>query len=206
MIREIEKTEAATGRMSGDKRRSQILQVASDYFPKKVLAARRPKKSRGLLAFRKRWFFVISLPKASCITRFSTIKRVKAAIRIRLNGQAMRCWKDDQEVFYRLSSRATHEQDPNLCGFCFIALEGHELAEIVVAKHVPMYEFFMNNCKAKIRHDSQRIDRALVFALCGRGFIIRSTNLWDTKRRLLDISNEKAARSFAEILLNGIKK
>ena len=28
--------------------------------------------------------------------------------------------------------------------------------------------------------------------------------LWDKKRVLLDISNEEAAKSFAEILLNGI--
>jgi len=29
--------------------------------------------------------------------------------------------------------------------------------------------------------------------------------LWDESRRILDISNEEAAREFAEILLNGVK-
>jgi hypothetical protein len=31
-----------------------------------------------------------------------------------------------------------------------------------------------------------------------------SNNLWDPKRRLLNISNEKAAKHFTDILLNGI--
>jgi len=30
--------------------------------------------------------------------------------------------------------------------------------------------------------------------------------LWDKERRLLNVSNEEAARSFAEILLKGISK
>jgi hypothetical protein len=29
--------------------------------------------------------------------------------------------------------------------------------------------------------------------------------LWDKKRRLIDISNEEAAKNFAEILLGGIR-
>jgi hypothetical protein len=33
-----------------------------------------------------------------------------------------------------------------------------------------------------------------------------NNNLWDPKRRLLNISNEKAAKQFTDILLNGITK
>jgi hypothetical protein len=31
-----------------------------------------------------------------------------------------------------------------------------------------------------------------------------NNNLWDPKRRVLDISNESAAKQFTDILLNGI--
>jgi hypothetical protein len=75
---------------------------------------------------------------------------------------------------------------------------------------VPLYDFLSEYIAGRQKDGAIRKDiepRVIIRAIVGM-MIHHSLNntLWDTKRRLLDISNEKAAQSFAEILLNGIKK
>ena len=122
--------------------------------------------------------------------------------------------KDDAEVFYRLMLNALnhHEHDPEFMRLLFhSALEGHELADMFVEQNiVPLYEFLSEYIRNRQKDGAIRKDlkpRVIIRAFVGM-MIHHSLNnsLWDTKRRLLDISNEEAARSFAEILLNGIRK
>lgn len=122
--------------------------------------------------------------------------------------------KDDADVFYQLLLNALnhHEQDTEFMRLLFhSALEGHELAEMFVRQNiVPMYEFLSAYIAKRQKEGAIRKDlkpRVIVRAFIGM-MIHHSLNntLWDKERRLLDISNEKAARSFAEILLNGISK
>jgi hypothetical protein len=74
----------------------------------------------------------------------------------------------------------------------------------------PLYEFMGAYISQRQKDGAIRGDikpRVIIRAFVGM-MIHHSLNnsLWDKKRRILDISNEEAARAFVEIILNGIKK
>jgi len=71
-----------------------------------------------------------------------------------------------------------------------------------------VYEFLGGYIRERQRDGAMiEIDPAIVV----RAFIgmvmhhSLNNNLWDPKRRLLNVSNETAARQFTEILMNGIR-
>jgi len=215
LIREIEKAENPPGRMSGDERRSQILQVAIGLFSEKGFSGTTTKEIAR----------VAGVSEAMVFRHFATKSELYHAILdhkaceggnpnpFEWAGEAM-AKKDDQEVFYRLILNALnhHEQDPEFMRLLFhSALEGHELADMFVKQNiVPLYEFLSEYIAGRQKDGAIRKDiepRIIIRAFAGM-MIHHSLNntLWDPKRRLLNISNEKAARSFAEIILNGIKK
>jgi hypothetical protein len=70
-----------------------------------------------------------------------------------------------------------------------------------------MYDFLGSYIRERQRDGAMRdIDPAIVVR-CFLGMVIHhSLNniLWDTRRRLLDIPNERAAEEFTELLLRGI--
>jgi len=215
LIREIEKAENPPGRMSGDERRSQILQVAIGLFSEKGFSGTTTKEIAR----------VAGVSEAMVFRHFATKSELYHAILdhkaceggnpnpFEWAGEAM-AKKADQEVFYRLILNALnhHEQDPEFMRLLFhSALEGHELADMFVKQNiVPLYEFLSEYIAGRQKDGAIRKDiepRIIIRAFAGM-MIHHSLNntLWDPKRRLLNISNEKAARSFAEIILNGIKK
>lgn len=119
--------------------------------------------------------------------------------------------KDDRAVFEQLAFNALqrHEWDTEFHRLLLhAALEGHELAAMFWERNVrPLYESLgayirqRQSDGAMIDIDPAIVVRAFV------GMVIHhslSNNLWDRKRSLLDITNEDAARHFAEILLRGI--
>jgi hypothetical protein len=119
--------------------------------------------------------------------------------------------KDDRAVFEGLAFHALehHEDDKEFHRLLlYAALEGHELAQMFWERTViQFYEFLGAYIKERQRDGAMvEIDpRVIVRTFIGT--IIHhslNNNLWDPQRRLLDISNEDAARSFAEVLLNGI--
>ena len=215
MIRETEKTETLPGRMSGDERRSQILQVAIGLFSKKGFSGTTTKEIARIAGVSEAMVFRHFATKSEL---YHAILDHKACEGGNPNpfewaGEAM-AKKDDAEVFYRLILNALnhHEQDPEFMRLLFhSALEGHELADMFVKQNiVPLYEFLSDYIAGRQKDGAIRKDiepRVIIRAFVGM-MIHHSLNntLWDPKRRLLNISNEKAARSFAEILLNGIKK
>jgi hypothetical protein len=88
------------------------------------------------------------------------------------------------------------------------ALEGHELAEMFFEKFVRrVYELLGGYITERQRDGAMLpLDPAIVVRAF-IGMIIHhslNNNLWDPQRRLLNISNEEAAKQFADILLNGI--
>jgi len=215
LIRETEKTETLPGRMSGDERRSQILQVAIGLFSKKGFSGTTTKEIARIAGVSEAMVFRHFATKSEL---YHAILDHKACEGGNPNpfewaGEAM-AKKDDAEVFYRLILNALnhHEQDPEFMRLLFhSALEGHELADMFVKQNiVPLYEFLSDYIAGRQKDGAIRKDiepRVIIRAFVGM-MIHHSLNntLWDPKRRLLNISNEKAARSFAEILLNGIKK
>jgi AcrR family transcriptional regulator len=215
LIQEIEKTETLTGRMSGDERYSQILQVAIGLFSKKGFSGTTTKEIARVAGVSEAMVFRHFATKSEL---YHAILDHKACEGGNLNpfewvNEAM-AKKDDREVFYRLILNALnhHEQDPQFMRLLFhSALEGHELANMFIKQNiVPLYDFLSEYIAGRQKDGAIRKDiepRVIIRAIVGM-MIHHSLNntLWDTKRRLLDISNEKAAQSFAEILLNGIKK
>ncbi|HEV2883396.1 MAG TPA: TetR/AcrR family transcriptional regulator [Pyrinomonadaceae bacterium] len=119
--------------------------------------------------------------------------------------------KDDRAVFERLALGALthHELDPEFQRLLLhSALEGHELAQMFFEKFVlRVYRLLgdyiteRQNDGAMVKMDPAVVVRAFI------GMIVHhslNNNLWDPQRRLLKISNEEAAKHFADILLNGI--
>jgi AcrR family transcriptional regulator len=122
--------------------------------------------------------------------------------------------KDDRAVFEGLALHALeqHECDPEFQRLLLhSALEEHELARMFWEKFVSrVYGFLGGYIRERQRDgvftevvDPKIVVRAFI------GMIVHhslNNNLWDRERRLLRISNQKAAREFTNILLHGIQK
>lgn len=119
--------------------------------------------------------------------------------------------KDDRAVFEGLAFHALnhHEDDKEFHRLLlYAALEGHELAQMFWERTVKQFYEFLGAYIAERQLDGAMRDiqpRVIVRTFIGT--IIHhslNNNLWDPNRRLLNISNEDAARSFTEVLLKGI--
>ena len=215
MIKELEINEAASSRMSGDERRKQILRVAIQLFSKRGFSGTTTKEIAREAGVSEAMVFRHYATKDEL---YHAILDHKACEGSDLNpfawAQEAMARKDDQAVFYGLMLNALnhHEQDTEFMRLLFhSALEGHELAEMFVKQNImPLYEFLSEYIARRQKDGAIRKDikpRVIIRAFVGM-MIHHSLNntLWDKNRRLLDISNEEAARSFTEILLKGVCK
>jgi len=215
LIREIETKETTVSRMSGDERREQILQVAIKLFSQYGFSGTTTKRIAQ----------EAGVSEAMVFRHFATKVELYHAI---LDHKACEGgspnpfeWvgdvtanKDDAEFFYRLALGALthHERDPEFMRLLFhSALEGHELADIFIERNlVPLYEFLSDYISRRQEEGGIRKDiqpRVVIRAFVGM-MIHHSLNntLWDRKHRLLNISNEDAAKAFTEIILRGVLK
>lgn len=200
--------------MTGDERRDQILHVAIKLFSQYGFRGTTTKKIAE----------EAGISEAMVFRHFSTKSELYHAI---LDYKACEggstkpfAWvseaiknKDDFEVFYQLILHALdkHENDPEFMRLLMhSALEGHELADMFINENiVPTYEVLSFYISQRQRDGVFRnlnpklVVRALVGMMIHHSMF---NTLWDKQGRLLKISNEDAARGFAEILLNGIKK
>jgi len=119
--------------------------------------------------------------------------------------------KDDRAVFEGIALHALkqHESDPEFQRLLLhSALEEHELAQMFWEKFVKRVYHSLGAYVRQRQRDGAMADIAP--ALVVRAFIgmvvhhSLNNNLWDRKRKLVRISNERAAREFANILLRGI--
>lgn len=120
--------------------------------------------------------------------------------------------KDDRAVFEGLALHALdqHELDPEFQRLLLhSALEEHELAQMFWEKFVlRVYQFLGGYIRARQRDGVFTDVEPKIVVRAFIGMIVHhslNNNLWDRKRRLLRISNEKAAREFTNILLRGIQ-
>lgn len=201
--------------MSGDKRREQILQTAFDLFSQRGFSGTTTKDiARGS-----------GVSEAMVFKHFSSKDELYGAIL-----EAKKCadglhefpWesnepllaamkvKDDFGVFYHFALQALekHQSDVAFMRLLFYsALEEHELAERFFGEFVgEIYKFLGSYVESRQKDGAfRKIDpRIIVRSFLGM-LIHHSLNniLWDKKRLILDISNETAARSFAEMILCG---
>lgn len=207
-------TEATHGRMSGDERRSQILQVAIKLFSQNGFRGTTTKEIARAAGVSEAMVFRHFATKDELYHAILDYKACegRAANPMETICDALKA-KDDGQVFYQmiLDALNKHEGDPQFMRLLFhSALEGHELSEIFIEENiVPIYEFLSAYIAQRQQEGAIRTNinpRIVVRALVGMMIHHALNNsLWDRKRRLLDISNEEAARNFTEILLQGIR-
>jgi len=200
------------GRMAGEDRRKQILQVAMRLFSQHGFRGTTTKEiaqAAGVseaMVFRhfanKEELYSAIIDHKACSDNFQLpCDTVAAALAL----------KDDRAVFtgLALAMMRHHEHDTEFLRLLtHSALEGHELAHMFWDRNVRgMYDFLGSYIRDRQREGAMReVDPAIVV----RGFlgmvIHHSLNnlLWDKRRRLLDITNERAAAEFTELLLRGI--
>ncbi len=205
--------------MTGDERRSQILRVAIKVFSQSGFNGTTTKEIARVagvseaMVFRhfatKRELYHAILDLKACEGGRRTLPWEKDSV----EAAAIEA-KDDFKVFYNLALNALrhHQEDVDFMRLIFhSALDEHELSEMFFDEFLtPLYEFLSLYIKQRQKDGAMRSDiEPKLFVRAFLGMIIHhSLNniLWDKKRRLLDVSNEKAAKTFAEILLNGAKK
>jgi len=120
--------------------------------------------------------------------------------------------KDDFAVFYNLAKTALdkHHEDVGFMRLLFYsALEEHDLAERFFGEFVArIYGFIGGYIEERQRDGVFRQFEPKIAVRAFMGMMIHhSLNniLWDKQRNILDITNEEAAKNFAEILLKGIR-
>ena len=203
---------ASSARMAGEERRLQILAVAVSLFSQKGFRGTTTKEiaqaagvSEAMVfrhfATKEELYAAILDHKACSGDKFEPAEMAADGIKR----------KDDRAVFESLALGALkhHENDPEFQRLLLhSALEKHELAQMFFDEFVRrVYDFLGNYIRERQREGVLiEIDPAIVV----RAFIgmvmhhSLNNNLWDPKRRLLNISNESAAKYFTDILLHGI--
>lgn len=203
------------GRMTGDKRREQILQTAFDLFSQRGFSGTTTKDIARASGVSEAMVFKHFSSKDELYGAIIETKTCKDGLhKFPWEGNedliAAMDADDDYGVFYHWGMQALnkHQSDVNFMRMLFYAaLEEHELAERFFGEFITeIYEFLGKYIKR--RQDAgvfRKVDpRIIVRSFLGM-LIHHSLNniLWDKKRKILDISNEEAARNFAEIILRG---
>ena len=199
-------------RMAGEERRRQILRVAVSLFSRQGFGGTTTKKIADAAGVSEAMVFRHFATKEELYT---AILDHKACSGDAMDPESMVAEalkrKDDRAVFEGLAFGALqhHEQDPEFQRLLLhSALEGHELAQMFVEKFVRrVYEFLGAYIHERQRDGAMIKIEPAVVVRAFIGMIIHhslNNNLWDPERRLLNLSNEVAAKQFTELLLRGI--
>jgi len=202
--------------MTGEERRKQILQVAIGLFSKQGFSG----------ATTKRIAEEAGVSEAMVFRHFATKKVLYSAIldfKACEGGMDALPWEDeyikgavkksdDFTVFNTLAKNALEHQQSDVAFVRLLfhsAFEKHELAEMFFDEFVSqVYEFLCAYIRKRQQEGGMRDVEPRIIVRAFLGMILHhSLNniLWDKKRKLVNISNEEAAREFTTILLNGIK-
>ena len=204
--------------MKGGERRAQILRAAVELFARKGFTGTTTKEIAQS----------VGVSEAMLFRHFASKDELYGAIlddKVCQNGEHKFPWegnetllkamreKDDFTVFYTMIYTALekHQGDQGFLRLLlFSALEGHELADRFFRDFVSQIYTFLGGYVRERQADGAMRDadpRVVVRALLGMTIHHSLNNiLWDKRRHILEISNEDAARSFAEILLRGVLK
>src|SRR5437660_11681674 len=202
----------APARMAGEERRLQILRVAMSLFSQRGF--------RGTTT--KEIALAAGVSEAMVFRHFATKEELYSAIldqKACLHDDMTPCQavadaiarKDDRAVFEAMALNALnhHEQDAEFQRlFLHSALEEHELAQMFWKKFVHrVYQSLGDYIRERQREGAMVQIKTAIIVRAFVGMIVHhslNNNLWDRERRLLNISNETAAREFTNILLRGV--
>ena len=199
--------------MAGEERRLQILAIAVSLFSNRGFRGTTTKEIAQ----------AAGVSEAMVFRHFATKEELYAAIldhKACAGGEAFEpeklaidaiARKDDRAVFETLAIEALrhHEHDPDFQRLLlYSALEKHELAEMFFDQFVRRVYKFLGDYIRERQRDGAFIEMdPAIIVRCFIGMVMHQSlnnNLWDPKRRLLNISNEAAAKHFTDILLAGI--
>ncbi len=200
--------------MAGDERRQQLLRVAMRVFSEKGFSGTTTKEIANAAGVSEAIIFRHFANKDELYSAILDHKACDRRFRNPFEELAEKvAAKDDFGVFYTMALNALdhHSED---CDFLRLmlhsALEEHDLARMFFEGFITEVYDFLGAYIVERQKDGAFREvnpRIVVRALIGM-FVHHSLNniLWDKEQKLLKISNEEAAREFATILLNGIKK
>jgi AcrR family transcriptional regulator len=201
------------GRMAGGERRQQILGVAMRLFSQHGFRGTTTKeiaRDAGVseaMVFRH---FATKQELYSAILDFKACSGTLGDPREFLADALRR--KDDRAVFTELALALMHHHESDqefLRLLTHAALEEHELAQMFWERTIrQMYEFLGGYVRERQRDGAFRQVEPAVVVRSFLGTIIHhslNNTLWDKRRTLLDITNERAATEFTEILLRGVE-
>jgi AcrR family transcriptional regulator len=219
---------ASGGRMAADERRLQIVRVAMRLFSERGFRGTTTKEiaqAAGVseaIIFRhfatKEDLYTAIIDYKGCAglgvspvgpegAQHAVVEQVCGGV-----GQAVEA-SDDRAVFegVALSMLEHHQSDPDFLRLLmYLALENHSLAQIFWDKNVRvLYEFLGGYVRRRQREGAFRDVEPYAAVRVFVGSVIHHSLvnlLWDKDpaRRILNVSNEEAARQFADVLLNGI--
>jgi AcrR family transcriptional regulator len=204
-------------RMTGDERREQILRAAVELFSRKGFKGTTTKEIANASGVSEAMVFRHFASKDELYAAILHSKGCQDGVkRFPWEGNEMLSkaieLRDDFAVFYNIALAALnkHHEDVGFMRLLFYsALEEHNLAERFFKEFIErVYEFIGGYIKTRQDEGAMRDLEPRIAVRAFMGMLIHhSINniLWDKKRVLLDITNEEAAKNFAEILLEGIR-
>ena len=201
------------GRMAGEERRLQILRIAVRLFSQHGFRGTTTKEIAQAAGVSEAMVFRHFATKEELYTAILDHKACADRIEnpCELVAEAVER-KDDRTVFETLALSALnhHEQDSEFLRLLLhSALEGHELAQMFWDRNLlELYEFLGSYISERQRDGAFRPIEPKIVVRAFIGMIIHhslNNTLWDPTRRLLNLTNEEAAREFTGILLLGIK-
>ena len=203
------------GRMSGDKRREQILQTAFELFSRKGFSGTTTKDIARAAGVSEAMVFKHFASKDELYGALLDAKKCAEGLHEypwEHNDPLIAAIKekDDFGVFFHFARQALEKHQTDIAFMRMIfysALEEHELADKFFGDFVGRIYDFLGGYVRERQRDGvfRKVDAKIVVRAFLGMLIHHSLNniLWDKNRRILDISNEEAARSFAEIILRG---
>ncbi len=217
MVKELGTIEPSSNRMSGDERRKQILRVAISLFSERGFSGTTTKEIGKAAGVSEAMIFRHYATKNELYHAILDYKACEGGAKVPLweNPTMKQAFEErnDYAVFYNFAINALHhhKEDVDFMRLLFYAaLDEHELSQMFFDQFVSrIYEFIGSYIRQRQDEGAMRElePRIVVRAFLGM-LIHHSLNniLWDKKRRLLDVSDEKAAHEFVTILLDGVKK
>ena len=199
-------------RMAGGERRRQILQVAMRLFSQRGFRGTTTKEIARAAGVSEAMVFRHFATKEELYSAILDHKSCSGGMAdpFELLGDAI-ARRDDAAVFSGLARAmmAHHEADTEFMRLLtHAALERHELAEMFWERNVrQLYDFLGGYIRGRQREGALREIEPAVVVRAFVGMVIHhSLNnlLWDPKRRLLDITDGRAAEEFTGILLRGV--
>jgi AcrR family transcriptional regulator len=200
-------------RMAGGERRQQILEVAMRLFSQRGFRGTTTKEIAQAAGVSEAMVFRHFATKQELYSAILDFKACSGSLgdpREFLAEHLRR--KDDRAVFTELARALMHhhESDPEFLRLLtHAALEEHELAQMFWERTIrQMYEFLGGYVRERQRDGAFRPVEPAVVVRAFLGTVIHhslNNTLWDKRRTLLDIPNERAAEEFTEILLRGVE-